>query len=163
MSYDFTSSPLPVLLGLGAAVLGMALLLVRIALSDLRRRVIPNTDVAALVLAGVVFCFLAVPQELAFRIAGAVLSLTAGLLLSIGAARVLGKEALGMGDVKLFAAATLWVGPHNLAWILVISSASALAAVFFGVHRPDAHIPFGLYLCPAIALFAGIELWRAVP
>ena len=43
--------------------------------------------------------------------------------------RLRGREGLGLGDVKLIAAAALWVGPFGISWLVLAACVSALAMV----------------------------------
>ena len=61
--------------------------------------------------------------------------------------RATGREGLGLGDVKLFAAAGAWVGWQGLPSVLLIGAATGLAAaVILGRARPGQPVPFGPYL-----------------
>jgi leader peptidase (prepilin peptidase) / N-methyltransferase len=81
-----------------------------------------------------------------------------------------GVEGLGLGDVKLAAAAGAWVGLADLTITCFIASFGALAAVFVSGlartrSRPGAKsirgngaiIPFGSFIAPAIAI---VWIWR---
>jgi leader peptidase (prepilin peptidase)/N-methyltransferase len=65
-----------------------------------------------------------------------------------------GRDGLGMGDVKLFAAAGAWVGMERLPQILLMASLLGLAVAAFYVRRLRGivmlqKIPFGAGLCIA--------------
>lgn len=78
----------------------------------------------------------------------------AGLVLGlVGDAyrRLRGREGLGFGDVKLFAALAAWVGPDGLLSVLFIACVTALCAVVtaYLLGRRDAAdtpVPFGIFL-----------------
>lgn len=59
--------------------------------------------------------------------------------------RVRGRDGLGRGDAKLFAAAGAWVGWSGLAPVLLIGAGSALAWALVTGNR-DAPLPFGPFL-----------------
>jgi prepilin signal peptidase PulO-like enzyme (type II secretory pathway) len=44
-------------------------------------------------------------------------------------ARWRGYHGLGMGDVKLLAASTVWVGPLGVSWLILAACLSALATI----------------------------------
>ncbi len=65
-----------------------------------------------------------------------------------------GREGMGLGDAKLFAAAGAWVSWQGLPSVLVIASLSALAIVLLGRKPkidPARRVPFGVFL--------GLGLW----
>ena len=55
-----------------------------------------------------------------------------------------GTDYLGLGDIKLISALTLWVGPFGIAPSLLISSLSGL---LFLVIMRRRQLPFGPFLC----------------
>ncbi len=100
-----------------------------------------------------------VPQAVSGALAGAL-----SMLALAGAGRaLLGREALGMGDVKLVAAIGAWQGVHPTL-LLTVFIASLLGSVvgigYMAVHGRQRHLklPFGPYLCGG-ALLAW--LWGA--
>jgi leader peptidase (prepilin peptidase)/N-methyltransferase len=65
------------------------------------------------------------------------------------------RDGLGMGDVKLFAAAGAWVGPAGLPQTLLIGSLLGLIYAAAHLRRPGesmalAKVPFGAGLCLAL-------------
>lgn len=75
-----------------------------------------------------------------------------------------GIEGLGLGDVKLAAAAGAWIGLSDLTITCFIASFGALAAVFISglgkarrVSGPRIMVPFGSFIAPAIAI---VWIWR---
>ncbi len=81
------------------------------------------------------------------------------LALRQGAAYVLKREPMGLGDVKFFAAAGFWLGSsiETLAWYLMVSGALGVAiAVVWKKVAKEAEFPFGPALIAAyvIMLFA---------
>lgn len=69
-----------------------------------------------------------------------------------------GREALGLGDVKLFAAAGLWIGPAAIGWLLVLSALAGLAwhVIEHQRSRGEAPMPFGPFI--AWSLY-GLVVW----
>lgn len=104
----FRSAPVPVelplLATLSASTLSLCLALA--CVTDVRERRIPNVLVAATAVAGIGFSLLGRPSVAGF--AEAVGGMAAGLAVWLPF-YILGM--LGAGDVKLFAAASAWLGP----------------------------------------------------
>lgn len=119
-----------------------------ISLVDISHRYIPDVAVACVWLLGLVSDWLGwfapIDEGLLSSLAiGAIL-----LAMRCVVGRYAGREALGLGDVKLFAAAGPWVGLEGLPILVFGSSAFALA--FYPLWRRRSAIvemPFG----PAIA------------
>lgn len=92
----------------------------------------------------------------AFESAAGVLSGGASLLLVKSAYRLIAnREGLGLGDVKLFAAAGAWVGSHGLPQVLLIASLLGLGFAATHFSEPEKSvlmkkIPFGAALCAAL-------------
>jgi prepilin peptidase CpaA len=148
-----------------AAVAGLVLLplgLAAAALSDLRRRTIPNGLVLALVAA---FALLA---PLAGLTAGALaLHGAAGAAMLAGGFLLFAAGIIGAGDAKLAAATALWLGwpalPAFLLLLLLASGVLALATLLLRRHpagAPAVAEPAGLPLALAIAA-AGLALLPA--
>jgi leader peptidase (prepilin peptidase)/N-methyltransferase len=80
-------------------------------------------------------------------------------VLRAGYRRFRGFEGLGMGDVKLAAAAGTWVGLEGLPMVLILATTAAVAAVLVAQARGSEQaitrttpIPFGSFLAPALWL-----------
>ena len=124
-------------------------LLAVISLVDLSHRYIPDGAVIGVWLVGV-FCdclglFVPLGEGLLVSAGtGAVM-----LALRYGIGRRVGREALGLGDVKLFAAAGPWMGLQGMP-VLVFASAGLALLIYplWRRHDHDEELPFG----PAIAL-----------
>jgi leader peptidase (prepilin peptidase)/N-methyltransferase len=61
------------------------------------------------------------------------------------------RAGLGLGDVKLLAALSAWVGPEGVVTLLVLACAGALAAVAAALLtgrriEPSTPVPFGIFL-----------------
>ncbi|KQP29674.1 hypothetical protein ASF49_16070 [Methylobacterium sp. Leaf104] len=138
------------------AVLLALPLTVPIAVIDLRRRIIPNAMNGALL--GLGLCMLAarspaaaIPVEIGFALAESAFAylLFAGLRSAYG--RLRGRNGLGLGDVKLIAAAMPWIGLAQLPLMILVASLSALGAL--GLLRlagqpigMRTRLPFGPFL-----------------
>ena len=132
---------------LGAA-LGWALL--ALAAIDLREMALPDILTLPLIAAGLVVAALAFGRPLEHLI-GAALGGAFFAALGWGWERLTGREALGLGDAKLFAAAGAWLGWQGLPSVLLIAAlaglAVALARATLGRGGLDRPLPFG----PALA------------
>lgn len=135
------------------------LLMIPMAVIDIRHYIIPDGFTIHLMIAGLLFSF--IPGEITPLQSFAGVILGGGTLYLIGwiGTRLLKKgEAMGFGDVKLMAAAGAIFGSK-------ISLLSIVFGAFFGSvigitlialkkMNPDHHIPFGPFL--------GIGIWLAV-
>jgi leader peptidase (prepilin peptidase)/N-methyltransferase len=148
----------PDLRGAFGAVL--ALLMLAIALSDIRRFIVPDALSASAFASGLIFAGLFDDAPLAeavlmclLRAAAAALPLLALMLLYEWWR---GRPGLGLGDVKLAAVAGVWLDWFTIVAVIEVAALAALAA--YGVwryvlRRPIAAttpLPFGLFLAPAI-------------
>jgi leader peptidase (prepilin peptidase)/N-methyltransferase len=143
---------LPLTLGLG--------LLPAIALIDLHFGIIPDELNVLIVLFGV--WWLAIGGGdfyIGLMVAAAMLAL--GLFCAFVYSRWRGKEMLGLGDVKFFAAAGLWLQPHNAPWFLALAGFVG-AAVGLAWKRISGHdeSPFAPALCLSLALCILYQLTR---
>lgn len=75
------------------------------------------------------------------------------LIMALLVERATGKEALGGGDVKLFALLGLYLGPMGAYWLVLLSSIIGLAMAGFtrliNVRPKGAAMPFGPAICLA--------------
>ncbi len=147
-----------------AAAAGLVLLplgLAAAALSDLRRRTIPNGLVLALVAAFALLVPLAGLTPAALALHGA-----AGAAMLAGGFLLFAAGIIGAGDAKLAAATALWLGwpalPAFLLLLLLASGALALATLLRRrpAGAPALAEPTGLPLALAIAA-AGLALLPA--
>ena len=123
-----------------------------LSLVDLEVRIIPDGCLAAAALAWAVWLPF---SELSLAGIGlhvlAAVAYGGGLLLiSLAADKILGKESLGGGDIKLFAVMGLYLGLTASLFALLLSCALGLVFAFARKafpHGQDEHFPFG----PAIA------------
>jgi leader peptidase (prepilin peptidase)/N-methyltransferase len=66
--------------------------------------------------------------------------------------RARGREGLGLGDAKLFAAGGAWLGWQALPAVLAIAALAGLAFALATRHRPAAPLAFGPWLALGIWL-----------
>jgi leader peptidase (prepilin peptidase)/N-methyltransferase len=153
----------------GAFGAGLGLIMLAIAAVDARRFIIPNELVAAALVLGLVQ---AAMQESGAAIPALALAAlrAAVLVLLFLALRWLyawwrGREGLGLGDVKLAAAAGVWLDWPSIPLAIEIAAVAALA-VYATAHvagrrriRAATRLPFGLFLAPAIWLAWLVQSW----
>jgi leader peptidase (prepilin peptidase)/N-methyltransferase len=150
----------PGLEGLLGAFLGA--LMLAIAVVDADRYIIPNELTAAAVALGLLRAGMVGPEAGVIGVIWAALRAVAICLpllaLMAGYRRFRGRDGLGLGDVKLMAAAGVWLGFFTIFAVLELAAASALGAYVVNAYwrkRPmkaTAFLPFGLFLAPTIWL-----------
>lgn len=103
-------------------------LLIALSIIDLKHYILPDELNAALGLTGIIFHVLTAYWycDIQDMILGAALG--GGLLYAIRffANRHYGRDTLGLGDVKLLAAAGLWLGPEGVMQSITIGAAAGL-------------------------------------
>jgi len=153
-----TTLPLP------RAVLGavLAALMTTATIEDWRNFRVPNLLNAALAAIGVAAFLLGIDPlgadvERSFLGIIADAALTGGSLLLVREVylRLRGIEGLGLGDVKLGAAAGVWVGWQQFTFVVFLGTLAALLFVLAKSrhqgHWPEAaRIPYASFLAPAI-------------
>jgi leader peptidase (prepilin peptidase)/N-methyltransferase len=133
----------------------LAAILAAIAVIDFRRLVIPDWLNAALAAAGLSYQAFGDPGAVASHL-GAGFALLLGMWLVRDVHfRMTGRIGLGLGDVKMAAAAATWLNPLALPLFIFASAGSAL--VYLGGIRllgntKIARVPFGPFL--SAGLFA---------
>lgn len=124
--------------------------LVGLCVQDMRKKILPNKLLVLLAAAGVLYRFwpewAALPYKYLlteYALAAAVYGLLA-FALAFVMEKALKKPAMGMGDVKFFAVAGLWLGLSNLPAFCILGG---ILGVVFGIFwqkiRKEAHFPFG--------------------
>jgi len=144
----------------GAFGSALALLMLAIALSDIRHFIVPDALSGSAFALGLIFAGLFDDAPLAeailtclLRAAAAALPLLALMLLYEWWR---GRPGLGLGDVKLAAVAGAWLDWFTIVAVIEVAALAALAAYAVWrhvLHRPIAAttpLPFGLFLAPAI-------------
>jgi len=162
--------PLP-LLHAGALAAASAILFL-LARSDLRSLRLPNALTAAYGALGLLLSSVAplAGQSPAASAAGALSAALPLLLLRARMSKRTGRQALGLGDVKLAAACGIWLGPFGEAVHLLLSVVLALLllAVLGGLRLrrgldPLRAIPFGPALCLAAAALIAAQACGVEP
>ncbi len=130
-------------------------ILAALAVFDLRHKILPNNLVLALGVFGIFYRFWPAhitggygAQILEYG-GGALIYAVSVFLMGVFMKKILGRQALGLGDVKFFAVAGLWLGLSNLALFFIFSG---VFGVFIGVlwqkTKGEQQFPFG----PALIL-----------
>ena len=153
----------------GALGAALALIMLRIALEDCRRFVVPDALSGGAFLLGLVEAAVAGDGLDAALAALGGAALGGGLLLVVRLAyqAIRGREGLGLGDVKLAAAAGAWLTPPMFAAAIEIAAVAGLGAHFWRQSRraralrATARIPFGAFFAPAIWLCWLLDAARA--
>jgi leader peptidase (prepilin peptidase)/N-methyltransferase len=149
--------------GLEGALGGaLGLFMMGIASADARRFIVPDTLSGGAFALGIAHGFVASADSGA---EGALLALSraalaAGLLMLVRLAyrHLRGREGLGLGDVKLAAAAGAWLSLPMLSIAIEIGAITALAAYVLRQRkrlrllRAASRVPFGAFFAPAIWL-----------
>jgi leader peptidase (prepilin peptidase)/N-methyltransferase len=138
----------------------LAVLMLAIAVSDIRHFTVPDALSASAFILGLIFAGLFDDAPLAeailtclLRAAAAALPLLALMLLYEWWR---GRPGLGLGDVKLAAVAGAWLDWFTIVAVIEVAALSALAAFAvwrYVLRRPivaTTPLPFGLFLAPAI-------------
>lgn len=129
---------------------GLGWTLLALAAIDLRETTLPDALTLPLIAVGLLVAAVAFGQPLD-HVVGAVVGGAGFAALGWGWERAAGREALGLGDAKLFAAAGAWLGWQGLPSVLLIGAlaglAMALARALLGRGGLRAPLPFG----PALA------------
>jgi leader peptidase (prepilin peptidase)/N-methyltransferase len=144
----------------GAFGAALALLMLAIAVSDIRHFIVPDVLSGSAFVLGLVFAGLFDDAPLAeailmclLRAAAAAVPLLALMLLYEWWR---GRPGLGLGDVKLAAVAGAWLDWFAIVAVIEVAALAALAACVvwrYVLRRPieaTTPLPFGLFLAPAI-------------
>ncbi|MHB8622847.1 MAG: prepilin peptidase [Sulfuricaulis sp.] len=149
-----------------AAMSGLALTWCLIALTyiDFDRLLLPDDIILPLLWLGLMINIFAVFIPLSSAVIGAATGYTSLWLVYQLFKLITGKEGMGYGDFKLFAALGAWLGWQSLPLIILLASfVGAVVGIFFILffgHDRRVPIPFGPFLCVAgwIALMWGDTL-----
>ena len=140
-----------------AAPAGLGWVLLALPEIALRHLILPDVLTLPLMLAGLVLAAFTPQMQLADHLVGAVAGFLVLWLVATLYRRLRGREGLGLGDAKLFAAAGAWVGWQGLASVLLIGAVGgllwAIAAVAVGRGRaPHEPLGFGPFLAAGLWL-----------
>lgn len=140
--YVWLGLPPPIL-----TTLGLAAFLVALTWSDLRSMTLPDRLTIPLAICGVGVVAINWPDLLRDHLIAAAAWGIALWVMSEAIYRWTGRDALGLGDVKLIAASALWLGPAVSQAIILGSIAGLGYGVIkrsWGTKKP---FPFGPFLC----------------
>ena len=118
-----------------------------IAAEDIRNRTIPDMWLWPLLLAGI---FAHGGDE--GHVAAAIFGYAIGWILMFALRK---KQALGYGDVKLLAAAGLWLGVNGLS-VAVVSA--AILGIIWGLAKKQKYVPFAPFLLLGAVMEILLEL-----
>lgn len=138
------------------------------AMVDIDRQVLPDTITIGLTIVGVAAAFFQGSDVGLDRLIGAVVGYGSLALAKVAYSQIRGRDGLGLGDAKLFAAAGAWLGWAALPNTMVIASLVALA--FIGITsigggkalHHDQRLAFGPYLALAMWVMWIIQM-RSTP
>ena len=148
------------------AGLGLTWSLIALTFIDFDRQLLPDDITLPLLWAGLVLNVYGVFVPLSAAVIGAASGYVSLWLVYQIFKLVTGKEGMGYGDFKLFAALGAWLGWQNLPLIILLASlvgaVMGIGFIVFRGHDRQVPIPFGPFLCVAgwIALMWGDTLTR---
>jgi leader peptidase (prepilin peptidase) / N-methyltransferase len=121
---------------------------------DIRCWLLPDVLTLPLIVVGLVAAALFDPDQLAGRALGAALGYLSLLAVAALYRELRGRDGLGRGDVKLFAASGAWLGAGALPQVIFLAALSALAVAgclwLAGVRLgAQSALPFGPFLALA--------------
>lgn len=134
-----------------AATIALAAILAAISIADFRRQIIPDGLNLTLAAIGLGYQGAAGADGLPPHLLFAAVTFAAAWLLRRGHFLMTGRIGLGLGDVKMLAAAACWIDPLLLPVLLFIASATALLfvggqVVATGPAAARARIAFGPFI-----------------
>ncbi|WP_322418019.1 A24 family peptidase [Mesorhizobium huakuii] len=152
-----------------ATTVALAAVLAAISITDFRRQIIPDGLNLALAGIGLSYQLAAEADGLPVQLLFAAATFAAAWLLRRGHFLMTGRIGLGLGDVKMLAAAACWISPLLLPVLLFIASASALLfvggqVVATGPAAARARVAFGPFIAIglgaswALEQFAGLDM-----
>lgn len=131
------------------ALLGSAL--IWLSLIDIRTMRLPDAVTLPLIVAGPAVAYALAGASLVWHLGSAAAGFLALYLIAWGYRLLRGRDGLGLGDAKLFAAAGGWLGLEGLPSVMLWGSGAALLVVLLVAifDRPlagTARIPFGPFI-----------------
>jgi leader peptidase (prepilin peptidase) / N-methyltransferase len=152
-----------------AATIALAAILAAISIADFRRQIIPDAFNLALATVGLGYQAVAGADGLPLHLLFAAATFAAAWLLRRGHFLMTGRIGLGLGDVKMLAAAACWISPLLLPVLLFIASATALLfvggqVVASGPAAARARVAFGPFIAIGLGSswvleqFAGLNM-----
>jgi leader peptidase (prepilin peptidase)/N-methyltransferase len=144
---------------------GFVSCLLLLTLIDLSTYLLPNVITYPLIVAGVAVNYFEIFASRESSLIGAVAGFSSFWLINALFKLVRGKEGMGGGDFKLFAAIGAWLGWQMLPLVMMLAACSGLAAalVLMCVRKEYINkIPFGPYLAAGavLAMFYGPQISR---
>jgi len=141
---DWSWGALPLCIGVG--------LLPAMALIDFFFGIIPDGLNLLLGLFGFLFVWMS-GGDIYLAMAVAAVLLSVGLFFALVYSKWRGREMLGLGDVKFFAASGFWLHPHTSPWFLALGGfVGVLFNFVWQRFGGDKQFPFAPALCAALAL-----------
>ena len=143
--------------------------LIALAAIDFDTQLLPDAITLPLLWLGLVFNLMDTYVDLPAAVVGAMAGYLALWTVFWLFKLATGKEGMGYGDFKLFAALLAWLGYQMFLPILLLSALSGavtgIALIALGRHGRKEPIPFGPYLAAAgfVAMAWGEPLLTAVP
>ncbi|MHB2165337.1 prepilin peptidase [Alsobacter sp. R-9] len=127
---------------------------------DARRMIIPDGLNAAILAIGIAAVLLTGFPSPLMAALGAAVGGAAMALVRLAVSRRVGREAMGLGDVKFVTAAGVWVGLAALPAMLVVASLTGLAVALLRRRRHGAspEMPFGPFLAVGAVAARGMEM-----
>jgi len=142
--------------GLGWPLLGALLLswtLIALTLIDFDHQLLPDNMTLPLLWLGLLFSIFQVYTDIQSSLIGAMIGYLFLWSVYWGFKLLTGKEGMGYGDFKLFAALGAWFGWQSLLLILLLSSvvgaSIGITLILLRGHDKNIPIPFGPYLACA--------------
>jgi leader peptidase (prepilin peptidase) / N-methyltransferase len=132
-----------------SALLGAAL--IWLSLIDIRTMRLPDAITLPLIVSGPAVAFALAGASVVWHAGSAAAGFLFLYLIARGYRALRGRDGLGLGDAKLFAAAGAWLGLEGLPSVMLWGSGAALVTVLAIslLHRPlsaSSRLPFGPFI-----------------
>ena len=128
-------------------------MLISVFITDLKTQTIPNRLALTIFEVGLIFVFVLGIQNLNIAkdmLLGMIVGGGVFLLITLIGGAIAGKEAMGLGDVKLMAALGLYLGAVNIALISIIAfivgAIVSIVLLIIGKSKKDGYVPFGPFI-----------------